>query len=596
MNLRSLLAAILVLGICSNAVAADLYGTVRNSLDDQPVEGVEVRVEADGETFATETSDDGFFYLNPPDARSFDIQLEYDGVTTTWRNQATGEWLELQILAGDPGESDLDGLGLPGAPSGVEQAPARILKSTDYAFTTLPYPETIRVAMHVDDDCGEPIEEILEVPFEEYVEGVVYSEIGVFRSLDGGPDSASAVLRVFAVAARSYALWFYLSDPDASYHIDNTACNQRFEQVTAPSIAEAVQDTAGIIMTSATDADRLDKLEYAASCGRTDTLPEYGTVEDDLISDAISEDDRACVGSWCGHDNCAAHQTHPDYPDRGRCLVRGICQWGSAERSVRGEAWRDIIAHYQPNTQLTDLDAPMSARVVGFVREGSIDEGAGIPDATVRIGAETTTTNSNGYYEFTAIEVGDITVEVEATGYQNGSTSRTVQVGITNWASVALEPSEDTPDDLADVTDAADSNQCGPTDAVVRKEIGPIEAGETDSTPTDCDPAETTDLDTNTDTNPEPDTDNDDVADDTVDTEPAPDSSDEADSYDVAEEMPEAGTVDDTTEPGDSDAKSSASGGGCSSTNRAPHGALLAVLTLGIALTRRRVGQNQIRS
>ena len=29
-----------------------------------------------------------------------------------------------------------------------------------------------------------------------------------------------------------------------------------------------------------------------------------------------------------------AQKVNPDFPDEGRCLVRGICQWGTAERTA----------------------------------------------------------------------------------------------------------------------------------------------------------------------------------------------------------------------------------------------------------------------
>lgn len=455
---------------------AQIHGSVIDTVSERPLADVQVRVDTEDAQYLTTTASDGYFSLEVPDAPRYDVELTVEGQVTTWRQQPTGAWLDLELLVTVPSGSMRSGalqgkLGFPDSRADVLREPAFLLReplfSRQFSPTSIAAPETIRVAMHVDDDCREPIEEIVEVSLEEYVQGVVYSEIGVFRSLEGGPESASAVLRVFAVAARSYVVWFYQRDPDAAYHINNTACNQRFEQVTSPSITAAVADTAGIIMTQIGDSGRLDKLEYAASCGRTDTLPEYGTIDEDLIPDNIPESDRACVGSWCGHDSCAAHQTHPDYPDRGRCLVRGICQWGSAERSVRGESWQDILAHYQPNLQLTDLNAPMTASVVGFVREGNIADGANIDGATVRIGDVEVFTGSGGYFEFLAIPIGEVELTVTADGYESATRIKVVEAGVTNWASIALDPVivDPDPDTVEDAVDGSDTDDAEVEDA-----------------------------------------------------------------------------------------------------------------------------------
>ena len=59
------------------------------------------------------------------------------------------------------------------------------------------------------------------------------------------------------------------------------------------------------------------------------------------MEDIVPDDgfERACVGSWCGHDRYRmAHQDNPFLEAGNRCLVRGVCQWGSLERSVRGDS------------------------------------------------------------------------------------------------------------------------------------------------------------------------------------------------------------------------------------------------------------------
>ena len=225
-------------------------------------------------------------------------------------------------------------------------------------------PETIRVGRSFVNGGGcPPVTAVQEISLESYVKGAVTAEIGVFRhTAGGGDDVAREAYKTLAVAARSYAIYFYLLNPNCNftaningravrYHINDTACHQRYDDPRHAPISAAVEATRGEILVNA-DMRGIDKYEYAASCGRMGTRPEHRTA---LVSDRPGE--RACVGSWCGHDNCAGHEG---------CVVRGICQWGSLERSKRGDTYRQILSHYQPElVRWTpgDVEPPPSANI-----------------------------------------------------------------------------------------------------------------------------------------------------------------------------------------------------------------------------------------
>ncbi len=223
-------------------------------------------------------------------------------------------------------------------------------------------PKTIKVARYCLGDsckpCSSTPDRIDEIDFEDYVKGAVYAEIGVFAHNKQGKRAALETFKTLAVAARTYAYYFYIKRRSEvyKYHINDTVCNQRYEDTRLSIIDEAVDLTKGMVLVKKKDHSILDKIEYASSCGRYGTLPEYRT---NTVPDKTGRND--CIGKWCGHNCCAAHEINPDVPNpttpsgckaSKKCLVRGFCQWGMLERGLRGDSYKDIIAHYQPELAL----------------------------------------------------------------------------------------------------------------------------------------------------------------------------------------------------------------------------------------------------
>lgn len=313
--------------------------------------------------------------------------------------------------------------------------------ATDLLSLELPdiIPATIRVGRRDAGSCsGNPILRIEEVDLETYAAGVVTAEIGVFRSLTTGEEGQRDSFRAFAIAARAYALWFWANDPEADYHLDDTACNQRYISGPYPAIIDqAAQETAGGLMVKSDTTTTIDKFEYAASCGRHGSRPEY---QDELVADDTGGN--ACTsGGWCGHNDCAAHEVNPDFADEGRCLVRGICQWGTAERSARGDGYLEILAHYQPNLDVLIAGDVPSTVLVGFVRVGDVETGAAIVGAAVSLDTgEHTVSGADGLFRIEDVASGYRSLTVEAAGYLSQRLDVEVLAGVENWASVAMQP------------------------------------------------------------------------------------------------------------------------------------------------------------
>ncbi len=447
--------------LCNNAAAFE--GRVVDALSGDAIAGAVVRTAE-----LVEISDaTGAFSLDAEAGARVEVYSEVGSAVWT-APEAGGRLALLRVLPDSIATVSEGGWGTP-----LERAyrrevahPVRLPSQVSGPnLVTVPatLPTSIRVAMHVDSDCSRPVDRIVEVALEDYVEGVVISEIGVFRRVEGGPVSALESFKTFAIAARSYVLWWYFRDPDADAHINNTACNQRFEETHDATIRQAVDATAGMIMVAAHDHSLLDKLEYAASCGRHGSRPEY---QEALVPDITGE--VACVGSWCGHNTCAAHEVNPDVPEEGRCLVRGICQWGSVERSMGGDSWQEIIEHYQPNVNVVAMGATPASRIVGYIRYDDVITGSPAASLSVFLDTgESTTTNTSGYFEFSGVEAGERVVTISGRDITDLVVVKDVVEATTAWvmAAVVRRGDGDTgvdvdgggpESDTADATDATD--------------------------------------------------------------------------------------------------------------------------------------------
>jgi MYXO-CTERM domain-containing protein len=463
-TLRTLAAAALVL-VPMRGRAELLHGTVLDALTGEPVAGALVEVEGLERQAVTDAA--GRYQIDVGEHASPHTLLVDAGEAEPlrWVNQSAAHDSTLRVFNsldspdagptwGSPLQRDFQ---VGAVPVRITDLPRPITVLGVTVGPTLP--ATIRVGRRFSDTCsGHDVTRIDEVDFETYVQGVLVPEIGVFRSIQGGPESSAAVFQAFAVAARSYALWFYLRDPGAEWHIDDTACNQRYDDARSEFVAAQVAVTAGMIMVAESDRTLLDKLEYAASCGRNGSRPEY---QDALVPDETGQN--ACVGSWCGHNGCAAHEDNPAVPGSDRCLVRGICQWGAAERSMRGDSYQSILEHYQPNLAVVTVGAaPATGALVGYVRFDDVYTGAGAAGVAVTVDdGSSTTTNADGYYSFANVTPGERAISFSGGGIVAASRTRLVEAGITNWASIAVArdgtPLDDTAvADVGVITDVGD--------------------------------------------------------------------------------------------------------------------------------------------
>lgn len=318
-----------------------------------------------------------------------------------------------------------------------------------------PAPRTIRVARYDDpENCSNSIVAIEEMQLDEYVRGVLPPEIGVFQNLD----NISETYKAFGLAAKSYGLYFMLvydsdnrrrtSSPKPPhnyswYHIDDTPCNQRYSDKRLTITTQAIDTQAGRVLVKDGAPDTLDKYEYAASCGEHGTRPAYQqTIVDDTTPTT------SCVGDWCGHTSCAGHEDHPDVSGSDSCLVRGICQWGSAEWAESGKDYQWMLGHYQPNLrvrQLWETGENQTVDLKGYVHSDPSDVmGSGIAEATVELAdGEETTTDANGQYTFSEIDVsrGTVTVTASKAGFDSNQKMATLEAGRTNWVSIRLRRS-----------------------------------------------------------------------------------------------------------------------------------------------------------
>jgi hypothetical protein len=445
--------------LCSIPIKGEpqfLSGTVRHGPSDAPLSDIIVRV---GNHFV-QTDDSGTYFLPITEDR---FLLELHNLSSVGSDQVLRQFLSKQqleenghrelYLVGDP---ETAGQGLSGAQIGwpTHRIQSDLVSESRNIYSALmrnsplqegyrlvlppELPEHIRVARRESTTCVDPILYIEEVDLDTYAAGVVTAEIGVFAALTSGAESQLATFKAFAIAARSYALWFWAGDPDAEYHLDDTACNQRY--VSGPYtdlIWQAVQETTNFLLLDRDTLTSIDKYEYAASCGRYGTWPEHNADGDYVPDDTGTE---SCTSSgWCGHNDCAAHQDNPYVEGDDACLVRGICQWGASERSALGATYLDILEHYQPNLDVVLFGMPSEPRLLGVVRKDDFVVGPNIEGAIVSLDTgEVRFTNSDGSFIFDPVEPGIHALTVDAEGFESTSLEVFILDEIDNWASVVL--------------------------------------------------------------------------------------------------------------------------------------------------------------
>lgn len=496
--------------IMATPAAADpLEGTLTDALTGAPIPGAEVRVaDTDLTTF---TDGEGRWRFDLAPGR-YTIELAASTGSELQRSRLVNQYVP-QIKHADAHvftstfhdqgfPQRAEPIGVPGKsgalpaemPDTIELYPAPDPLALN---VPTPIPRRIRVGrrQHPENGCrNNPIIAIEEMDIDEYVKGVLPPEIGVFQSIPG----AAEVYKQFAIAAKSYGLWFMLhydadNRRDAGgalppnnytwFHIDDTACNQRYSDQRMTITTDAAEAVANKVLVKRGEPGVLDKLEYAASCATHGTLPEYGSV-DALVPDDAPEN--ACAGSWCGHNNCAGHEDNPHVPGDDRCLVRGICQWGSASWGKSGKDYLWMLSHYQPNLELMDLDTGMieaqTVTVRGFVYSDPADiAGSAISTATVSLSdGQSQAVSGAGEFSFQMVplDLGTVTVTASAPGYTTGARDKTLEAGVDNYASVQLSAdsssgNNSTPDNSTQGNNASTGNSMPGNNSTPSNNVSP---------------------------------------------------------------------------------------------------------------------------
>ncbi len=507
LRLSALVACLLVFAAApADASAEELVGTVTDAATGLAISGATVRVM--GTDRSTTTDEDGRFGFELPEGR-YELGVEASFGDEDYQARLVNQWVpqyrDARILVytdyfleqgHEPREH---AAGLPSTSGRLDDdAPDSVDLSDlfeDFNPTHLTIPDTppttIRVGRRQDhtgaqgcNDSTNPIVAIDEMHLDEYVKGVLPPEIGVFQNIPGAPE----VYKTFAIAAKSYALYFMLVYDSSNrrtidrtvpphdynwFHIDDTACNQRYSDDRMNITTQAAEAVQRKILVDKSDADSLGKYEYAASCGTHGTRPEH--------QDAIVPDDpgvSACAGDWCGHDDCAGHADHPNVYGSDRCLVRGICQWGAASWGEAGKSYTWMLDHYQPNLQVREIGnaGPETVALVGYAYTDSNDiSGSGVSDVTIDLSdGQTTRTDDAGQYRFDAVEVSLGTVDITASkaGYQTATRDKELESGQTNWGSIQIVAGSDNGDDAGPVADAGDAGNNADADGTEQPDAG----------------------------------------------------------------------------------------------------------------------------
>ncbi|TDP77500.1 carboxypeptidase regulatory-like domain-containing protein [Bradymonas sediminis] len=520
------LLCVMTLGLGS-AQAGELSGTFTDAATGHPIEGASVRVMGTHETAKTDAH--GRYAFELPDG-VYELAIRAEVGDAVYESRMVRQYVP-QILEARPyvytdwflnqgidpqkhapGMPSFSGEGPEGGPETVDLRDLFGSGEPNPLYYTIPsdQPATIRVGRRREStgsggcsDSVNPIVAIESMSLDEYVKGVLPPEIGVFQNIPG----ASEVYKAFAIAAKSYALYFVLrygpgnrrslgrSVPPNNYtwfHIDDTACNQRYTSQRLTITTNAANAVANKIMAKRSDPNSLDKYEYAASCGKHGTRPEHQTA---LVSDRPPVS--SCVGSWCGHNSCAGHETNTAVSGSNRCLVRGICQWGAASWGEAGKSYTWLLSHYQPNLALRNIGqtGPATVALSGYAYTDAGDiAGSGVAGVTISLSdGQTTSTDAQGSYLFDAVreDLGSVEITTTKSGYDTATRTKDLEPGVTNWGSIQISVSTNTPPDPDPDPDPAD---------VGTPDTGsPVDAGADAAQPGDADSqADTSPPDTQT--------------------------------------------------------------------------------------------------
>lgn len=493
-------ATLLIFASPSTAHADELAGRLTDAATGVPVQGATIRVMGTEKVTTTDAKGRYSFELPPG---KYELSVEAKLGDEVFRSRYVNQRVP-QRRAGSPrvytdhflkqGHEKLEhAVGLPSfsgslPAGGSGSIPISDLFDLPSNPTALAVPSdtnpTIRVGRRQDHtgaqgctDSSNPIVGIDEMTLDEYVKGVTPPEIGVFRNIPG----ASEVYKAFSIAAKSYALWFVgyygpnnrrtlgrTVDGMTWFHIDDTACNQRYSDDRLTITTNAAEAVASKILVDKSNPDNIEKYEYAASCGKNGTRPEHQSA---IVADNPGVS--SCVGSWCGHNSCAGHADHPNVSGSDRCLVRGICQWGAASWGEVGKTYTWMLDHYQPNLVIKELGptGPETVVLTGYAYTDANDiSGSGVADVTIELSdGQSTTTGSDGTYRFDQVRVdlGSVDITATKTGYQTATRSKDLESGVTNWGSIQLTPGSSGGDDTggsSDDTGVVDAGDTGGSD------------------------------------------------------------------------------------------------------------------------------------
>lgn len=475
-----------------SAHADELSGTLTDAATGRPIQGASVRVMGTHKIAKTDT--DGHYRFELPEGvyelaikahigdEVFESRLvrQYVPQILVARPHVYTDWFLNQGFAprkNAPGLPSLSGEAPDGGPDSVDLRDLFGEGEVNPLQYTIPddQPATIRVGRRQDgtgaagcSGSSNPIVAIESMTLDEYVKGVLPPEIGVFQSIPG----VSEVYKAFAIAAKSYAVYFVLrygpgnrrslghGVPPNNYswfHIDDTACNQRYTSERLTITTNAANSVAHKILAKRSDPNSLDKYEYAASCGKHGTQPEHQT---SLVADRPPVS--SCVGTWCGHNSCAGHATNTSVSSSNRCLVRGICQWGAASWGEAGKSYSWLLSHYQPNLAVRDIGqtGPATVSLSGYAYTDPNDiSGSGIAGVTVELSdGQSTSTDAQGSYLFDAVreDAGSIDITATKSGYDTATRTKDLEPGVANWGSIQMTPSS---------TSNPDTGPSGPEDA-----------------------------------------------------------------------------------------------------------------------------------
>lgn len=213
--------------------------------------------------------------------------------------------------------------------------------SSGVSCKTLPSVDSICESITVLNKDGGIIE---TVSLDDYVAGVITAEVGGFD------DSSLNVQKVFAIAARSYAL-SRATRNNGSCSIESSTSFQVYKSNYNDTAVTAANDTSGVVLVK---DNVIQATEYDAFCFNSRDSEYYTMCQGDPLRIPTSWVNEHVSGAVCSNSNCSSYIDYKENDEKLSHHGRGMSQYGAYYLSIaENKDYEEILNYFYSKDGIT---------------------------------------------------------------------------------------------------------------------------------------------------------------------------------------------------------------------------------------------------